>query len=115
MKDDNFYYFLTVSIDGGRERNGPRKKFTYYKDPKLTNITPYSGPIKGGTDVRIDGKGFAHRGACNRTVRVATNEVKPFYNEKDKTNTTVDDSKIYFTSPAVKIPDATVVSVALNG
>lgn len=59
MKDEMLYYYVTISIDGGSERNGPRFKFTYYKDPKLSNVSPFSGPIKGGTTVRIDGNGFA--------------------------------------------------------
>lgn len=47
-----------MTIDGGREVNGPKQKFTYYKDPKLTSIVPDIGPIKGGTTVSIFGKGF---------------------------------------------------------
>lgn len=59
MKDKMIFYYVTISIDGGNERNGPRFKFTYYKEPKLTDIIPFSGPRRGGTTVRIDGAGFA--------------------------------------------------------
>ena len=79
----------------------------YYKDPKLTDIKPNSGPTKGGTTVRVLGSGFNQEGACNKTLRFATFEVKPM----NETN----DTCIWVKSPAVKIPDAVVVSVALNG
>lgn len=107
MTNEMMYYYLEITIDGGREVNGPKQRFTYYKDPKVTDITPNIGPIKGGTIVQIIGKGFNQEGACNKTVRFATYEVKPMNETKDTT--------IWVSTPSVKIPDATVVGVALNG
>lgn len=101
------FYYVEVTIDGGREIAGPRFKFMYYKDPVLSDIQPGSGPTRGGTTVKILGSGFNQEGACNRTIRFATYEVKPI-------NETLD-TAVWVKSPAVKIPDAVVVSVALNG
>lgn len=101
------FYYVEVTIDGGREIAGPRFKFMYYKDPVLSDIQPGSGPTRGGTTVKVLGTGFNQEGACNRTIRFATYEVKPINETLDTT--------IWVKSPAVKIPDAVVVSVALNG
>lgn len=108
MKDELIWYYVEITIDGGREVAGPAFKFMYYKDPKLTDIVPGSGPIKGNTTVAVMSLGgFNQEGACNKTVRFATWEVKPM----NATNDTI----IWVKSPAVMIPDATVVAVALNG
>ncbi len=61
------YYHIEITIDGGREIAGPYIKFNYYRDPKLTEIRPSSGPTKGGTTVRVFGSGFNQEGACNKT------------------------------------------------
>jgi hypothetical protein len=58
LTNEMIFYNLEVSIDGGREINGPAQKFTYYKDPKQVTVVPDSGPISGGTLVRIEGGGF---------------------------------------------------------
>jgi len=107
MTNKMVWYYLEVTIDGGREIDGPRQKFNYYKDPKISDITPDSGPIHGGTITSIKGKGFNQEGACNKTVRFATFETKPFNETEDTT--------IWASTPAVKIPDTVVVAVALNG
>lgn len=107
LTNEMIFYYLEISIDGGREINGPRQKFTYYKDPTHVSIVPDSGPISGGTTVKVIGNGFNQEGACNKTVRFATFEVKPM-------NDTLD-NVTWVKTPAVKIPDATVVAVALNG
>lgn len=107
MTNEMLFYYVEVTIDGGKGIYGPRKKFTYYKDPTLQDIVPDSGPIKGGTTIAIKGRGFNQEGACNKTVRFATFETKPI-------NETTD-TEIYVNSPKVSVPDATVVAVALNG
>lgn len=107
MTDHMLFYMLEVTIDGGREIDGPAQKFTYYKDPILTAIIPDSGPVRGGTLVKIASKGgFNQEGACNKTARFATWEVKPF----NETN----DTAFFVHSPAVSIPDTVVVAVGLN-
>lgn len=107
MTNEMLWYNLEVTIDGGREIAGPAQKFMYYKDPKLSDIRPNSGPTSGGTTVAVVGSGFNQEGACNKTVRFATWEVKPINETEDTT--------IWVKSPAVNIPDAVVVAVALNG
>lgn len=52
------FYYLEVTIDGGREIAGPAFKFMYYKDPKLTDIKPPRGPLAGNTIVKVLGSGF---------------------------------------------------------
>jgi len=107
MTDKMLWYYVEVTIDGGREIAGPMMKFMYYKDPKHVDIVPSSGPTRGGTTVAVGGIGYNQEGACNKTVRFATWETKPI-------NETLD-TKIWVKSPVVHIPDATVVGVALNG
>jgi IPT/TIG domain len=101
------WYNVEISIDGGRELAGPPFRFTYYKEPKITDIQPDSGPIRGGTRVNVVGSGFNQEGACNKTVRFSVFETKPVI----ETN----DTSAIVLSPAVSVPDAVVVAVALNG
>lgn len=101
------WYNVEITIDGGREFAGPEQKFTYYRDPKITEVTPHSGPIKGGTKVKVFGTGFNQEGACNKVVRFSVFELRPT-NENN-------DTCLHVTSPKVNIPDSVVVSVSLNG
>lgn len=55
MTNEVIFYYLEITIDGGREIDGPKQKFTYYKDPKIFSMSPDSGPIKGGTKMQIIG------------------------------------------------------------
>ena len=98
-------FTLEITLDG-RELNGPAKPFIYYKDPEITKVSPTLGPAKGGTSVTIEGVGFRQEGVCNATVRFGTVPTKP-----DGFN----DTMIVVKSPPVDTPDASVVSVALNG
>lgn len=52
------YYYLEITIDGGKGIYGNKQKFTYYKDPTILDISPNSGPTRGGTTVAVKGKGF---------------------------------------------------------
>lgn len=61
---DGVFYNVEVTIDGGREISGPKQKFIYYKDPKITSIEPDSGPLKGGTPVNVIGTGMNQQYAC---------------------------------------------------
>jgi hypothetical protein len=107
MTNQMLWYNVEITIDGGREIAGPAFKFTYYKDPKLSDIKPAAGPIRGGSTVSVVGSGFNQEGACNKTVRFSVFEVKPINETTDTT--------IWVKSPKVQIPDAVVVAVALNG
>jgi len=55
MKDKMLWYELEVTINGGREVYGPSSKFFYYKDPQIKELVPNSGPISGGTHVKVVG------------------------------------------------------------
>ena len=107
MTDQMLSYYLEITIDGGREINGPQFRFDYYKDPQVLDIQPSSGPVKGGTIVKIVGKGFNCDGSCNKTTRFSVFEQKP--------NNETNDTFMFVTSPPANVPDAVVVAVALNG
>jgi hypothetical protein len=55
MKDKMLWYELEVTINGGREVYGPSSKFFYYKGPQIKALVPNSGPIPGGTHVKVVG------------------------------------------------------------
>jgi hypothetical protein len=105
--NDVRFYFVEITIDG-KIISGPKQKFIYYKEAKVTAVNPNKGPIKGGTLTRISGKGFVQEGVCNMTVRFATDQEKVII-----TNWTNDD--IWIKTPSVAIPDDTVVEVMMNG
>lgn len=71
------WYDFMISIDGGRELAGPSQRFAYYRDPKITDIQPNSGPVSGGTKVKVVGSGFTQEAVCNKTLRFSVFEVKP--------------------------------------
>lgn len=58
MTNDLIWYTLEITIDGGRNVEGPAQNFTYYKDPTHLDVVPAGGPVKGGTITKIIGKGF---------------------------------------------------------
>lgn len=60
-------------------------------------MIPNSGPVKGGTKVKIVGSGFNQEGACNKTVRFSVFETKPI----NATN----DTFMWVKAPAVNNPD----------
>jgi hypothetical protein len=107
MSTDLVWYNVEITIDGGQVIAGPAQNFTYYKYSTLYDIVPNMGPIRGGTNVTIVGKGFNQPGACNKTARFAVIETKPI----NETN----DTLMFVVSPPVKVPDEVVVAVALNG
>lgn len=102
------FYFVKITINGGREIEGPAFKFNYYKDPIISKLEPNRGPTRGGTVSKVTGEGFAQYGACNKTARYSVFEKKLI-------NDTDNDTFIYTESPAANIPDAVVYAVALNG
>lgn len=94
-------------MDGGREMSGSGFIFTYYKEPKILDIQPNSGPITGGTQVKVVGSGFNQEGACNKTLRFSVFETQPIVE--------VNDTFAYVHSPPANAPDSVVVAIALNG
>ena len=106
MKDKMVWYEFEVTINGGREIYGPSQKFYYYKDPQILELIPNSGPISGGTHVKVVGTGFNQEGACNKIGRFAV-----FETDFSVTNNTL----AAMISPPVQTSDSVVVSVGLNG
>ena len=99
------YYDLQISLDETM-RGGPPQRFTYYRDPEITGITPTMGPIDGGTEVIIFGSGFQQFSAWNTTVKFGGMLSNP---------TRVNDHEIKIKTPPVSEPDVAEVSIALNG
>jgi hypothetical protein len=63
------FYFVSVTMNGGKEISNTTLRFTYYIDPIIKSITPNKGPLRGGTVSRLFGSGFNQEGVCNVTVR----------------------------------------------
>ncbi|MEL0627543.1 IPT/TIG domain-containing protein [Salinibacterium amurskyense] len=73
--------------------------FTYLADPVVTDVTPTSGPLAGGTEVTITGSGFT--GATGVT----------FDGDDGTSFTVVSDTEITVTTPAHAAGDAPIVVV----
>jgi len=99
------FYDLEITLNGAN-RNGPKQKFSYYKDTYINKVTPIYGPITGNTTVNISGFDFNQTGACNVTARFSTYQVKPTEYTRDY---------MVVTSPKVNFTGATTVQIALNG
>ena len=63
------FYYVGISLDGGKSVIDSLYKFQYYKDPVIDGITPSKGHIRGGTLSTLFGSGFQQEAACNVTVR----------------------------------------------
>ena len=63
------FYYVSVTLNGGREQSEAAARFTYYIDPPIKSVLPNRGPLRGGTKSILQGKGFRQEGACNVTVR----------------------------------------------
>jgi len=90
----------------GKEITESKIKFIYYIDPSIKSITPYLGPLRGGTFSKIKGEGFAQEGVCNVTVR---------YGQYQQKLLNYTDTELNVTSPQAEVPGQVVVSIALNG
>lgn len=102
------YYYVYVTLNGGKELSEQLVKFTYYWDNPVKSVWPNKGPLRGGTKSLVEGRGFKQEGACNVTVRYGAYQLKP-------DNGTYNDTHITVKSPNATVPDSVVVSVALNG
>ena len=103
--DQKAFYTVDVSIDGGIEKTKSKESFTYYKQPKVTSVSPALGPIDGGSTMTIHGTGFDQSQAYKRTVKLGYIEVEPISYTKDT---------MVIKTPAVAIPTTSIVSVSLN-
>ena len=97
---------VQVTLDGGIRLSAGSAPFEYYNQPKVTEISPANGPIKGGTTVTLKGEGFGQDSAYRRVVRLGYLQVVP------EAHT---DGTMTFIAPAVGVPNTAAVSVSLNG
>jgi hypothetical protein len=74
LTDKMLSYTFDISVNGGREISGPSQSFNYYRDPKILDIQPNSGPVSGGTLITIVGQGFNQTAGCNLTSRFSVFE-----------------------------------------
>ena len=97
---------MSITLNGKEISESNKTKFYYYVDPVIRSVTPNLGPMKGGTISKLSGYGFAQDEVCNVTVRYG-----PF--QQKILNYT--DTDMLIVSPPANVPDAVVVSIALNG
>lgn len=95
-----------MSIDGGLETSKSDVKFSYYRVPAVSSVSPALGPVTGGTMVTIQGSGFTQPAVSKRVVRVGTINVEPV----SFTNST-----ITFKAPEANVENTVPISVSLNG
>jgi hypothetical protein len=80
--------------------------FAYYTEPLVYSVSPNLGPISGGTNVTIKGKGFTAKAVSKRVIRIGHMVVEP----ESFTNDT-----IVFKAPEVPVENTAPVAVSLNG
>jgi len=49
----------------------------YYSNPKMLGVTPFGGPIQGGTKVSLNVAGIKQKEICDLRVRFSTTEIVP--------------------------------------
>jgi len=52
------WFNVSITLNGKDQATAPFH-FTYYVDPTINAVSPYLGPISGGTVSKIQGLGFA--------------------------------------------------------
>jgi hypothetical protein len=55
---DDMFYHLQISLENGLEPSENLQRFDYYVDPDITGISPWKGPLDGGTPSILRGKRF---------------------------------------------------------
>lgn len=69
------FYNVSVTLDGGNDLSEVAMLFHYYKQPKVIDVTPDSGPIGGQTPVSIKVTGLTQPHLCDVHVRFANIDV----------------------------------------
>lgn len=97
---------LEITLNGAETTNN-KIKFAYYSDPEISQVLHSNrGPVRGGTNSTLVGRGFKHENVCNLKIRYGALEVTPeIFN----------DTHIRTISPQVSVPDAVVLAPAGNG
>lgn len=99
------WYNVSVSLDGGAFISNATGTFRYYHEPTLSDVTPWLGPLEGGTVSTVSGNGFNQTNICKFTVR---------YEQKHLVADSITWDSFVVTSPAVNVSGAVVVSVSGN-
>jgi hypothetical protein len=94
---------VSVTTAGGTSAASASDQFTFYALPTVTNLSPSSGPVTGGTNVIITGTGFTTTTSVN------------FGGQPSYWFTVDSDTQIEVTTPAGENPDNTNVTVTTLG
>jgi len=100
----DMWYNISVTLDGDYISNA-NWQFLYYDEPVINSVTPWLGPVSGGTAVTIEGTGYNQTNVCDLTVRFGPAQV---------TGKNVTDTSILVDTPKVLVPGTVVVSVSGN-
>jgi hypothetical protein len=103
---EKMFYSVAVSVDKQSTHSIDPIKFSYYFDSELSSVEQNIGPVSGGTNSTLNGKGFTHPNVCNLKVRYGALEVTPNF---------VNSTHISTTSPTVNLPGPVVLSTSGNG
>lgn len=103
---DYNYYYVKVSIDGGKVFTKTHQKFTYYKEAQVLSTVPNSGPINGGTTVAVEVQGLTQPGLCGIYPRFSTFEL----HQTSASNST----HLVVQTPSVDYPGSVVVTATFN-
>lgn len=97
---------LEVTLNGA-ETTTSGVKFAYYPDPEISSVSDSNmGPVSGGTNSSITGRGFKHENVCNLKIRYGALETTPEI---------VNGTFVKTISPRVSVPDSVVLSPSGNG
>ena len=98
----------TVEVTlNGAETTDNKIKFAYYPDPEISAVQDSNkGPVIGGTQSTILGRGFKHENICDLKIRYGALETTPVI---------VNNTLVKTVSPRVSVPDAVVLSPSGNG
>lgn len=102
----DMWYNISITLDGGLSIYNSTSKFRYYKQPQIFNITPPLGPMEGGTNVFVRGKGFNQTNMCGFVVR---------FDCKTLPVTLINDTAFNVTTWPSNSSGSTIVSIAGNG
>ena len=93
---------ITVTTAGGTSAVSPADQFTFIDAPSVSDISPNSGPVTGGTEVTITGANF-------------TDVTAVHFGEDPAGFTVNDDSSITAVSPGIEAADTVDVTVVNLG
>jgi len=72
----DMFYNLSLTLDG-EVFSDTSMAFSYYRNPTITSVSPWTGPTSGGTNSTITGHGFNQTNICNLMVRYEQTHVVP--------------------------------------